>query len=39
MRIIHFKNKNIKLLTKEQQESYENVQICIFVKKKLKKNI
>ena len=28
MRIIHFKNKNIKLLTKEQQESYENVKIC-----------
>ena len=36
MRIIHFKNKNIKLLTKEQQESYENVQICYIWKEKLK---
>ena len=37
MRIIHFKNKNIKLLTKEQQESYENVQICYICKEKVEK--
>ena len=39
MRIIHFKNKNIKLLTKEQQESYENVKICYICKEKVEKNI
>ena len=37
MRIIQFKNKNIKLLTKEQQESYENVQICYICKEKVEK--
>ena len=34
MKIINFKDKNMELLIKEQQESYENVKICyIFVKK------
>ena len=28
MKIINFKKKKIKLLTKEQQESYENAKIC-----------
>ena len=28
MKIIYFKKKMMKLLTKEQQESYENVKIC-----------
>ena len=39
MKIINFKKKKMKLLTKYQQESYENVKICIFVKKNLKINI
>ena len=29
MEIINFKKKKMKLLTKEQQESYENAKICI----------
>ena len=29
----------MKLLTKEQQESYENEKICYICKEKLKKNI
>ena len=33
MKIINFKKKKMKLLIKEQQESYENAKIC----KKLKK--
>ena len=33
MKIINFKKKKIKLLTKEQQESYENVKICYIYKK------
>ena len=28
MKIINFKKKNMKLLTKEQQESYKNEKIC-----------
>ena len=28
MKIINFKKKKIKLLTKDQQESYENAKIC-----------
>ena len=39
MEIINFKKKKIKLLTKEQQESYENTKICYIVLKNLKINI
>ena len=39
MKIINFKKKRIKLLAKEQQESYENAQTVISVKKNLKINI
>ena len=40
MKIINLKNKKMKLLTKEQQESYENAKIFfICKKKKLKLNI
>ena len=28
MKIINFKKKKMQLLTKEQQESYENVKVC-----------
>ena len=28
IKIINFKNKKVKLLLKEQQESYENAKIC-----------
>ena len=28
MKVITLENKKMKLLTEEQQESYENVQIC-----------
>ena len=34
MKIINFKKKKMTLLTKEQQESYENVKICYNSKKK-----
>ena len=34
MKIINFKKKKIKLLTKEQQESYENAKICYIYKEK-----
>ena len=34
MNIIKFKKKQMKLLTKEQQESYENAKICYICKKK-----
>ena len=34
MNIINFKMKNIKLLTIEQQESYENIQICYICQEK-----
>ena len=33
MKIFNFKNKRMKLLTKGQQESYENAKSVIFVKK------
>ena len=34
MMIINFKEKKMKLLTKEQQESYENARICYICKEK-----
>ena len=34
IKIINFKKKKIKLLTKEQQESYENAKICYICKEK-----
>ena len=37
MKIINFKKKKMKLLTKEQQESNENVKIC-YIRKKKDKN-
>ena len=39
MKIINFKKKKMKLLTTEQQKSYENAKICYICKKKLKINI
>ena len=33
-KIINFKKKNMKLLTKQQQESYENAKICYTCKEK-----
>ena len=35
MKTIIFKKKTTKLLTKEQQESYENTKICYICKKKI----
>ena len=37
MKIIKFRKKKMKLLTKEPQESYENAQICYICKEKLLK--
>ena len=34
MEIINFKKKKMKLLPKEQQESYENAKICYICKEK-----
>ena len=34
MKIINFKEKKMKLLTKEQPESYEKVEICYICQKK-----
>ena len=34
MKIINFKNEKAKLLTKEQQESYENAKICYICEEK-----
>ena len=34
MKIINFKKKNMKLLTKEHQESYENAKSCYIGKEK-----
>ena len=34
VKIINFKKKQLKLLTKEQQESYKNVKICYLRKEK-----
>ena len=39
MKIINFKKKKMKLLTKEQQQSYENGKICYICIKKLKIDI
>ena len=44
MKIINFKKKQMKLLTKEQQESYENAHMkmqksVIFLEENLKKKI
>ena len=36
MKIIKFKKEKLKLLTKEQQELYENAKICDICKEKLK---
>ena len=38
MKIINFKKKKMKLLTKEQQESYENAKVCYICKEKKDKN-
>ena len=38
MKIINFKNKKMKLLTKEQQESYENAKICCYIRKETFEN-
>ena len=35
MKIIDFKKKNMRLLTKEQQESYKNAKICYICKEKI----
>ena len=35
MKIINFKMKKMKLLTKEQKESYQNAKICCICKEKL----
>ena len=37
MKIIKFRKKKMKLLTKEPQESYENAQICYICKEKFEK--
>ena len=34
LKIINFKKKKMKLLTKEQQESYENTKVCYICKEK-----
>ena len=34
IKIINFKKKKMKLLTKEQQEAYENAKICYICKEK-----
>ena len=34
MKVINFKNKKSKLLTKEQQESYQNAKICYICNEK-----
>ena len=39
MEIFNFKKKIMKLLTKEQQESYQNAKAVVFVKKNQKINI
>ena len=37
IKILNFKKKKIKLLTKEQQESYENAKTCYICKEKFQK--
>ena len=39
MKIINFKKKKMKLLTKEQQESYENTKICLICKEKFENKL
>ena len=39
MKMFYFKKKKMKLLSKEQQESYENAKSLLFVKKVLKISI
>ena len=34
IKIIHFKKKKVKLITKEPQKSYENAKICYIYKEK-----
>ena len=36
MKIINFKKKKMKLLTKEQPESYENAKICYICEEKFR---
>ena len=36
MKIINFRKKKIKSLSKEKQESYENAKICYIIKEKFK---
>ena len=38
MKTINFKKKKINLLTKRQQESYENTQICYTCKEKFQRS-
>ena len=38
-RIINFSKKKKKLFTNKQQESYENVKLCLFAEKSLKINM
>ena len=38
MKTINFKKKKINLLTKRQQESYENTQICYIYKEKFQRS-
>ena len=39
MKIINFKEKKVKILTKEQQKSYENPKNCYIEKKNLEQKI
>ena len=39
MKTINFKNKKMKLLTKEQQESYENARISYICKEQLENKV
>ena len=39
MKIINFKEQKMKLLIKEQQESYENVKICYICKEKVESKL
>ena len=38
IKMINFKKQKMKLLTKEQQESYQNAKICYICKKKIENN-
>ena len=39
MKIINFENKKMKLITKEQQESYKNAKICYICEQKFENNM